>query len=165
MTAMRLGILSDTHDELDRTRRAIALLRGEGAEALIHCGDLASPEVVELLATVSSWFVFGNHDADVVPYLRSTASKCGVDCLGWRGVVAMAGKRIAVTHGHMSSDVRHLLASQPDYLLSGHTHIAADEVGAGVRRINPGALSRADEFTVAVLDVASGELRFLRVPR
>jgi hypothetical protein len=32
-----------------------------------------------------------------------------------------------------------------------------------VRRINPGALHRADEFTVAVLDVASGELQLLRV--
>ncbi len=39
---MRLGILSDTHDELERTRVAIALLRRAGAEALIHCGDLSS---------------------------------------------------------------------------------------------------------------------------
>lgn len=161
---MRLGILSDTHDELDRTRQAIELLRAEGADSLIHCGDLASPEVVEVLAALPSWFVFGNHDADVVPRLRAAASKCGVNCLGWRGSVAMAGKRVAVTHGHMSSDVRHVLASEPDYLLSGHSHIAADEVVDGVRRINPGALSWADEFTVAVLEVASGELRFLRVP-
>ena len=34
-----------------------------------------------------------------------------------------------------------------------------------IRRINPGALHRADEFTVAVLDLETGELRFLRVER
>ena len=70
-----------------------------------------------------------------------------------------------MTHGHMSSDVRRLLASEPDYLLSGHSHVASDETVGGVRRINPGALSRAEEFTVAVLEVGSGGLRFLRVPR
>ena len=44
---MRLGVLSDTHDEIDRARHAIQLLRAEGADALVHCGDLASPAVVE----------------------------------------------------------------------------------------------------------------------
>lgn len=161
---MRLGVLSDTHDELDRTRRAIELLHAEGAEALVHCGDLASPEIVKLLAVLPAWFVFGNHDADVVPHLHRAAAETGVRCLGWGGVIDAAEKRIAVAHGHLSSDVRRLLAAGPDYLLSGHSHIASDETVGGVRRINPGALHRADAFTVALLDVAVGALRFLTVP-
>ena len=161
---MRLGILSDTHDQIDRTRRAVGLLRDAGADVLIHCGDLASPAVVALLAGLPAWFVFGNHDADSVPYLRRAAREAGVGCLDWGGAVEVAGKRVAVTHGHMSADVRYLLADGPDYLLSGHTHVAAfTDVGA-VRRINPGALHRADEFTVALLEVETGSLRFLAVP-
>jgi putative phosphoesterase len=161
---MRLGILSDTHDELERVQRAISLLRAAGAEALIHCGDLASPAVVSALASLPSWFVFGNHDSDMVPHLQRAAVEFGVGCLGWGGVVELAGKRVGVTHGHMSTDLKRVFALQPDYLLSGHSHIVSDAVIGSVRRINPGALHEATEFTVALLDVESGELRFLSVP-
>ncbi len=60
---MRLGILSDTHNELARTRMAVQLLCDEGAEALVHCGDLSSPPIVAACAVLPFWFVFGNHDA------------------------------------------------------------------------------------------------------
>ena len=43
---MLLGILSDTHNQVDRTRQALNLLRAEGAEALIHAGDLNSEPIV-----------------------------------------------------------------------------------------------------------------------
>jgi putative phosphoesterase len=160
---MRLGILADTHDDLARTRLAVALLRAEGAEALIHCGDLASPPIVAVLAVLPSWFVFGNHDADLVPHLERAAAEFGVTCLGWGGVVELAGKRIGVVHGHLGVDVRRVLATRPDYLLSGHSHIPSESLSGAVRRINPGALHRADEFTVALLEVEAGEVRLLRV--
>jgi uncharacterized protein len=162
---MRLGILADTHDELARTETAVALLRSEGAEGLIHCGDLFSPPIVALLAALPSWFVLGNHDSDMVPHLEASARQFGVTCLGWGGIVEMAGKRVGVAHGHMGTDVRRVLATGPDYLLSGHSHIALDTVCEGIRRINPGALSRTDEYTVAMLDVEAGNLRFLIVPK
>lgn len=161
---MRLGILSDTHDELERTRTAVELLRAEGAEALVHCGDLASPPILAACAVLPFYFTFGNHDADSVPALRQAAADSGAVCLGWGGVVELGGKRVGVTHGHMTIDVRRVLAEGLDYLLSGHAHFASDSQIGSVRRINPGALHRADEFTVAVLDVESGELRLLRVP-
>ena len=84
---MRIGILSDTHDELARTRAAIRVLRDAGAEALIHCGDLASPPIVEVCAALPFWFVFGNHDADAVPALERAAAAAGAICLGWTGTV------------------------------------------------------------------------------
>lgn len=160
---MRLGILADTHDELARTHGAVALLRSEGAEALIHCGDLASPPIVAALAVLPSWFVLGNHDSDMVPHLERAAAAYNVICLGWGGVVEFAGMRVGVAHGHLSVDLRRVLAVQPHYLLSGHSHIASELVVGSVRRINPGALHRADAFTVALLEVGTGELRFLPV--
>jgi putative phosphoesterase len=162
---MLLGILSDTHDKLERTRCAVELLRAEGADALIHCGDLMSGPIVAMLAGVPSWFVFGNNDSDSVPELERAAAESKVGCLAWGGVIDLAGKRIGVVHGHMTVDVRRVLRDQPDYLLSGHSHIASDSLVGGVRRINPGALHRAAEFTVALLEVESGEARFLEVRR
>lgn len=160
---MILGIVADTHDELVRTERAVRILRETGAEALVHCGDLASPPILAACAVMPCWFVFGNHDADMVPVLRTAAESVGATCLGWGGIVELAGKRIGVAHGHLGTDVRRVLAGRPDYLLFGHAHFASDAVVDSVRRINPGALHRADEFTVAILDLDSDTLRALQV--
>lgn len=160
---MRLGILADTHDELARTRHAIQILCDARAEALVHCGDLASPPIVAALAARTSWFVFGNHDADMVPALRQAAGEFGPVCLEWGGLFEVGGHRIGVAHGHMTVDVRRVLADQPDLLLSGHSHFPSDQIIGSVRRINPGALHRADEYTVAILELAAGNLEYLRV--
>ena len=67
---MRLGILSDTHDRLARTRVAVDILRAEGAEVLIHCGDVTWRDVVPICAVLPCYYVFGNNDSDTVPALR-----------------------------------------------------------------------------------------------
>lgn len=78
---MRLGILSDTHDELARARLAVRMLLDAGAEALVHCGDLAGPPIVEALAALPAWFVLDHH-ADSVPALERAAAEFGPVCLG-----------------------------------------------------------------------------------
>lgn len=161
---MRLGILSDTHDQLERVEHAVRLLQAEGADALVHCGDLTGETILAACALLPCYFVFGNHDADSVRILENAAARLGAICLGWGGQVTLAGKRVGVVHGHLHIDVRPLLATQPDYLLSGHSHAPGDWREGATRRINPGALHAADKMTVALLDLASDELRFLVVP-
>jgi putative phosphoesterase len=162
---MLLGILADSHNHLPRTRAAVEILVAAGAEVLVHCGDLATPEIVAACAVRPFYFVFGNHDADSVPHLEEAARQCGATCLQWGGVIQLAGKKIGVIHGHLATDRRRVEALAPDYILSGHCHAAFDFVDGGIRRINPGALFRASEFSVALLDLTSNELRFLPVPR
>ncbi len=162
---MRLGILSDTHDKLARTRLAIRMLRDAGADALVHCGDLASAPIVEALAVLPCWFVFGNNDADSLPALERAAVEFGPVCLGWGGLVELGGRRVGVVHGHKAKEIRRVLAAEPEFLLSGHSHVASDTLVGSVRRINPGALHRAAEFSVAVLDLTSGKLDVLTLAR
>ena len=160
---MRIGVLSDTHNCVARTRSAVNILRSAGADVLVHCGDLAIPEVVAECAVLPFYFVFGNHDADMVPVLKSAAAEHGATCLGWAGEFTASQKRIGVAHGHLSFDLRPLLATEPDYLLSGHFHMARDWHEGPTRRINPGALFRAEAFSVAMLDVDADEVRFFTV--
>jgi putative phosphoesterase len=168
---MLLGILSDTHDHPNRTRRAVDLLQSAGAQALVHCGDLNSPAIVRLLSGLPSWFVFGNndvlgrHDVRAAQQFEAVAEEVGAVCLQWGGIIELSGKRIAVTHGHQGVEERRLLAVQPDYLLTGHTHERHDRRVGPTRLINPGALHRVAEFTVALLNLSTDELQFLAVPR
>jgi uncharacterized protein len=161
---MRIGILSDTHNEFDRTLLAVDMLREAGAEALFHCGDLNSPPIVEMCSAVPFYFTFGNHDSDSVPALKQAAIVHGATCLGWGGTVELVGRRIGLTHGHMRSDVQRTLADSPGFLFFGHSHFPSDETVGSTRRINPGALHRADEYTVALLDLDTGRLELLKLP-
>ncbi len=162
---MLIGILSDTHNQTKRTAAAIQLLHAEGAEVLIHCGDLTDPDIVGLCALLPCFFVFGNNDVYHVDEIQAAIKQAdGAVCLGWGNEVELAGKRIAVTHGHLYKEYRRLLATNPDYLFTGHSHIAADHREGVTRFINPGALHRAQEFTVALLDLENDNLKFLPVP-
>ena len=158
---MLLGILSDTHDKLARTRTAIGMLQAEGAQTLIHCGDFVEPEILVPCAILPVYFVFGNND--VASQLECAALNLGVNCLGWSGIVELVGKRVGVTHGHSTNELRRLEAARPDYILTGHSHQAHDYRAGGIRFINPGAIQRARPYTVALLDLATDELRLLEV--
>ena len=110
------------------------------------------------------YFVFGNHDSDMVGILESEAdTHSNANCLGWGGEIALANKRIAVVHGHLTMDLNPLLEAQPDYLLSGHFHEPRDWMHGTTRRIIPGALHRAENFTVALLDLSTDKLEFIEI--
>lgn len=172
---MILGILSDSHGEVERTRSAVAILQDAGATALVHCGDIGTPEVLDQLAGHRAWVVCGNIDypnselerhADNLrlPLTHDTPLR-----------LELAGRRLAIFHGH-EPHFAALVRPQPggtalrlapdhcEYVLHGHTHIAADVRIGNLRVINPGALHRAVRCTVATLDLATGDVRFWPVP-
>jgi putative phosphoesterase len=158
-----VGILSDTHDRLEAARAAVSLLKAGGAEYYIHCGDVGSEPILDLLAGLPSAFVFGNNDWDRRG-LERYAADIHVSCLGNAGDLELAGKLFHVQHGDDFRAMQQALDSQKyDYLLHGHSHLQRDEGVGRTRIINPGALHRAKEKTVALLDTQSEVLRFLVV--
>jgi putative phosphoesterase len=162
---MKIGILSDTHDDRRATTEAVGLLAAAGASLLVHCGGITGPPILAICARLPTWFVLGNHDADTVPDLLQAAEKLGLRSLGTGGIFEAGGKRIGVTHGHITVDVDRVSAKRPDFLLAGHTHAASDTIVGGIRRIHPGSLFRADELTVALFDLAVGRLEYLKVSK
>ena len=160
---MIVGILSDTHDRVDAMAAGMALLRNRGAEFFIHCGDVGSERVLDHLAGVPAAFVFGNTDWDRAA-LQRYAQSIGVACHPSLAELELGGRKLAVTHGDDFKLKQRILAEQRhDYLLQGHTHVPADQRVGRVRVINPGALHRAKEKTVALLDTATDDLKFLQV--
>jgi len=158
-----IGILSDTHDRADAMAAAMRLLRERGGKFFIHCGDVGSERVIDHLAGLPSAFVFGNTDWDRAT-LGRYAEKIGVACYGAFADLDLDRKRFAVIHGDDFKLKQRVLAEQQhDYLLQGHTHVRADERIGRTRLINPGALHRAKEKTVALLDTATDAVTFLTV--
>lgn len=158
---MLLGILSDTHDELENAERAINDLLHRGAQAIAHCGDITSPRIIQICSVLPAYFVFGNHDADLVPELESIAERCGATCLGWGGIFEIHDRQIAMAHGHLTMDITPLLEREPHFLLTGHSHEPSEWMQGNVRRICPGALHRAETLTYAMLNLETGGLEII----
>jgi putative phosphoesterase len=157
---MLVGVMSDSHGRVQRVREARDLLTSAGAEALFHCGDLGGLEVLDELVGCRAYFVWGNMD---VPQLAWRAYVKSVG-LAWPTAplaVELAGRRIAVCHGHERAFRATIESQDYDYVFYGHTHEPSDERVGRTRLINPGALHRARARTCALVDLAGDEVRFL----
>lgn len=176
----KIGLLSDSHGRAATTRRAVEALLAVGAEVLIHLGDVGSLEVIDELIPVPPEngpaigvrVVFGNVDWDRTAMARY-AKDVGVtvdDPVGTLELPLAAGsapsigpRRLIFLHGDDAAAMTAALESRPAYLCHGHSHHPRDERSGATRLINPGALFRAQSYTVALLDTDTDTLTFLPV--
>ena len=159
---MLIGIISDTHDQVLRTKHAVSVLAAHGAQALIHCGDLTIAEVVYECSIQPAYFVFGNCDFDR-PGLRLAIDRIGGTCLEQGGLISLGTRRIAITHGHSDPELRRLADLEPDYLLFGHSHRTTDVQKGPTRWINPRSTTCRPRGQIALLDLASNHLSVLPI--
>lgn len=154
-----IGIVADSHSNLQSVARAAALLRRRKITTLLHCGDIADPPVIEALAEFNAYFVFGNVDRNRAA-LREAIAKAGGTCCEEFGELELAGRRIALLHG---DDHRRLRDATEvgvyDLVCYGHTHQAESHRIGPTLVVNPGALHRARPRTFAVYDPRAHEVQ------
>ena len=63
---MKIGVMSDSHDNVPNIRKALAIFAAEGCEVLIHAGDIVAPFSVKEILTFKGpvYGVFGNNDGE-----------------------------------------------------------------------------------------------------
>ena len=150
---MQIGVLSDTHGHVGHCRQAVDLLESLDVQAVLHCGDIGSIAIVELLSAWPAHFVFGNCDADLEE-LSAAIARAGLTCHGWFADLRLAGRRIAVTHGHLPQPLDQAQRSgEYDLVCYGHTHRAEQHWQGQTLVLNPGALYRARPLSFAVVDL------------
>ncbi len=165
--SMKIGILSETHGHVERTKSAMEILINAGVERVLHCGDIGSDKVMVelyssyLLSQIPIYAVLGNVDYPDDDYL-SWNKRGEIYVYGRFGKMNLAGKDIAIIHGDDSLKLEAAIHSNAyDYIFTGHTHIKRDDRIGKSRIINPGAVYRASKPTVACLDLNGGELQYL----
>lgn len=168
----RIGLLSDSHGRARTTRQAVDVLLSHDVDLLVHLGDVGTVEVIDALAvdapdhdpprTIEAHLVFGNTDWDSAALARY-ARELGVQVDDPVGRLPVEGGTLVFCHGHEPDVLNQALAEQVRYLCHGHTHRTLDQRQGPTRVINPGALFRASQYTVAVLDTAEDKLTFFPV--
>ena len=119
-----IGVISDTHGLL----RPEALEALRGSQHIIHAGDVGEPEILEKLRKIAP----------------VTAIRGNVDKGAWARrlqeteVLEIGGISIYVLHDLTQLDLKPEAAGF-SAVISGHSHIAKQEVREGVLYFNPGS--------------------------
>ncbi len=125
---MKIGILSDTHTKVKKAKEALEMLISEGAEFIVHAGDVCELETLELLKNCGLRYVcvYGNNDAHLVQYHNK------YNLVQEPYYFKLADTRFKLMHlpFYMTPDV--------EVVLFGHTHKFQSEFINGTLFLNPG---------------------------
>ncbi len=166
---MKLGIIADTHDNLDAIREAVGVFNYEGIEMLIHAGDFVAPFTEKPFRKLNAPLVgiFGNNDGDKLllrgKYREKEVGEIYEDPYEFN----LATKKIIVMHKPKIVDA--LAASGAyDVVIYGHTHesvIKKKEDKKEAIVINPGECCGylTGRKTVAILDLEKGEAKIVEL--
>ena len=163
---MKIGLISDTHDNIQNILKAVREFNGNHVDVVIHAGDFVSPIAVESLAGVKLVGVLGNNDTDI-PGLTSTFNRIHGELKGEIFESVYDGMKFAVYHGTNLAKKDQLIKSgKYDVFIYGHTHRKDNRYIGTTRVINPGT-AKGWFFglfaTIAVFDTSSRNLEFINL--
>ena len=151
---MKIGILSDTHNNIDKITKAIDFFNLRQVNFVLHAGDFSFVSSAKLFSNLGIPFiaVFGNNDFEVYD-LKKTIQLFG-QIYNPPYIFELSNKTFVLTH-------RICNISQPfDYMIYGHTHKPhIEETNTGIF-INPGEVSgrRYGRSTVAILETDTNHI-------
>jgi putative phosphoesterase len=162
---MKIGIISDTHGAREVVARAARLFKSHAVDAVFHCGDIGSHDVLAELAVleVPVHVVLGNVDRYSSDW-KFFPTDIGVELHGRFGDIQWGGFRFALLHSddrRAFDDALH--SGTYDFVFCGHSHAVHDFTQGRTRCINPGSAGRGAPDTCAMLDLVSGMLTVLAV--
>ena len=125
---MKIGVLSDTHKKVKKAKTALDFLIQNGAEFIIHAGDIVEKEILDLLEACGKKYiaVYGNNDAHLVEHHNK------YHLVQEPYYFKLANTKFKLMHlpFYMSQDA--------EVIIFGHTHKFEVEFIKGVLFLNPG---------------------------
>ncbi|PHS56696.1 MAG: YfcE family phosphodiesterase [Sulfurimonas sp.] len=125
---MKIGIISDTHKRVKRAARAINVLINDGAEFIIHAGDIVELDILELLKNCGIKYVavYGNNDSHLAE------QHSNYNLVQEPYYFKLKDTRFKLMH------LPFYLTPDADVVISGHTHIFHSEFKKPTLFLNPG---------------------------
>ena len=169
---MKVGIISDTHDNLTMIRKAIEKFIEAKVELIIHCGDMVSPFSAREFEKVGDKlvYVYGNNDGDRIA-LGNALKKIGATVYEGPLKLEFSGVKFMVYHGfkdvELTKELPRIVAKNGnyDYILYGHTHKLDVERIGNSTVINPGECCGylTGESTIVILDTEDKKVDISRL--
>ena len=159
---MKIGIISDTHDNLPQIKKAVEIFNREKVELVLHAGDFVSPFTFLEFKNINCPLkgVFGNNDGDKL-YLQEKFKVIG-ELYPAPYIVKINNKNVIMLHKEKLIDA--LAESQKyDVIIYGHTHRTDLRKIGKTLIINPGECGGwlTGKSTIALLDLETLEAKII----
>jgi putative phosphoesterase len=144
---VKIGVISDTHDDIENTEKAINIFNLMKVDHVFHAGDYIYPGMISLFKKLDKetkfYGVRGNNDGELVGIVRQFDENKNAIFLNEFGKLIISSKKIGIYHG-TNSDLSESLAESQlfDILILGHTHFKKIEKMGKTLVLNPGALNK-----------------------
>lgn len=164
---MLIGVISDTHEDVEGAKAAIAIFRSEKVEMLLHLGDYISPPMVRLFKGFRLIGVYGNNDG-FRDGVASAFSEIGGEIKGDFAELELDGLKAALYHGTYEAITEALAKSSTyDVVFTGHNHtLGARSVGRTLL-LNPGTAHKGFQGdtkpSIGVFDTKTREFRIIGI--
>jgi len=159
---MRIGVVSDTHNNLKNCRRIVQLFNGARVDAVVHTGDITQAKTLAVFAALDAplYGVFGNNDQESEG-LEATAREFGFRFQDPPLDIVWSHRRIVVVHD--PRDLEGAFGEDHDLALHGHTHMLRMERKDHRLIFNPGECAghMVGLNAVGVVDLDTLEPRLL----
>ncbi len=165
---MLIGVMSDTHDDIVQTKKAVSRFNREGVEQVLHAGDFVSPFMIDILKELRAPLtgVFGNNDGDRRLLERKSAGLLSMKIEGTFARIDAGGMRISLLHGNDRELLETLAAcGSLDLLVYGHTHHPEVRKNGGLLIVNPGEVygHLTGRCTVALVDTVKRSAEIVEI--
>jgi putative phosphoesterase len=163
---LKIGIISDTHDNIWNIQKAVKLFNKEKIDVLVHCGDIVAPATVKFFDGIKAKkliFIKGNNDGDI-QHLKMLIEELGGKFYTSHADFTVKDKKLGAIHSDNWPALEGMINSKKyDYVFHGHTHIQRNELIEKTRVINPGAHYFHSDDTVVILDIDTDDVKFVKL--
>lgn len=159
---MLIGLISDTHDDMEQIRKVVGFFNSREVSEVIHAGDYVSPFTFEILGNLNAGFrgIFGNNDGDRLLLREKSRDRIYAQPY----IAELNGMTIAVVHEPTSVEA---LAASGKFglVLYGHTHEPDIRTVNNTLIINPGKVARLHKgrSTAVLLDTGKMEAKLIEL--
>jgi len=133
---MRIGIVSDTHNNLKNCREIVAIFNDQGVDQVIHTGDVTQAKTIDVFGALGMPMsgVFGNNDLERSS-LDAAIKFQGFEFFEPPWIFNLYGRSICVVHDPLEFQ---LTSKVVDLRVHGHTHLYHHEMSEKGLTFNPG---------------------------
>lgn len=165
---MKVGLVSDTHDNLPMVEKTVKRLNEEKVDLVLHAGDYVAPFVIPIFKGLKSKLVgvFGNNDGDHELLKKRFSETQNCEVRGRFALVDVEGFKIALLHGDETELLDALVNCDGfDAVVYGHLHAMGVRKKGNALIVNPGEVCGylSGKSTIALLDTVKREARIIEL--
>ncbi|NVM27654.1 MAG: metallophosphoesterase [Candidatus Helarchaeota archaeon] len=163
---MKIGVISDTHDHIENTKKAVKIFNERGVAYVFHAGDFIAPFIIpkalnELKCELIG--VYGNNDGEILG-LKKFFSEIDATLEVGQFSIQIEGKKIVLFHT-INTEIQDSLVNSNkfDVIIFGHTHNPSIKKINKTLVVNPGEACGylTGKATIGIIDLDKMEAEII----